>query len=277
MTSSTNSGTESESEIQVTLVGGIGGLHKAGAGVVRVTRIITRLSPWRPDRHHPLRLALSCRYRQSATLLWTLHSGGRLARPQSAARIARSDDAGDGESSRRCLTAAGASRRAAILILAFRFVRRVSLRPPPIGYPAFVVLLVPAALFFDCGFSNVAPYSAELFPVRLSARGVGLAQAANGVGKIAGPLCLALIAGTSNLTTPKATIEAVTPALLFLAACGLAIGLAFTLFGVETHGRPLALEAAGQGTSSQSADWAGTVTVGLGRKSEAVAAHLTVS
>jgi putative MFS transporter len=77
----------------------------------------------------------------------------------------------------------------------------------------------------------------------LSARGVGLAQAANGVGKIMGPLCLALIAGTSNLITPKATIDAVTPAFLFLAACGLAIGVAFSLLGVETHGKPLAIEA----------------------------------
>jgi putative MFS transporter len=111
-----------------------------------------------------------------------------------------------------------------------------------LGYPAFVVLLIPAALFFDGGFSNIAPYSAEIFPVRLSARGVGLAQAANGVGKIAGPLCLALIAGTSNLVSPKATIEAVMPAFLFLAACGLALGLAFTLLGVETHGKPLAIE-----------------------------------
>jgi putative MFS transporter len=110
------------------------------------------------------------------------------------------------------------------------------------GYPGFVVLLIPAALFFDGGFSNIAPYSAEIFPVRLAARGVGLAQAANGIGKIAGPLCLALIAGASNLITPKATIEAVAPAFLFLAACGLAIGLAFTLLGVETHGKPLALE-----------------------------------
>jgi putative MFS transporter len=111
------------------------------------------------------------------------------------------------------------------------------------GYPAFIVLLIPAALFFDGGFSNIAPYSAEIFPVRLSARGVGLAQASNGVGKIAGPLCLALIAGATNLITPKATIEAVTPAFLFLALCGLAIGLAFSLLGVETHGKPLALDA----------------------------------
>jgi putative MFS transporter len=109
------------------------------------------------------------------------------------------------------------------------------------GYPAFAALLIPAALFFDGGFSNIAPYSAEIFPVRLSARGVGLAQAANGVGK--GPLCLALIAGTTNLITPKATIDAVTPAFLFLALCGLAIGLAFSLLGVETHGKPLVLEA----------------------------------
>jgi putative MFS transporter len=112
-----------------------------------------------------------------------------------------------------------------------------------LGYPAFVVLLIPAALFFDGGFSNIAPYSAEIFPVRLSARGVGLAQAANGIGKIAGPLCLALIAGTSNLISPKATIEAVMPAFLFLALCGLAIGLAFSLLGVETHGKPLTLAA----------------------------------
>ncbi|HLM10745.1 MAG TPA: MFS transporter [Reyranella sp.] len=110
-----------------------------------------------------------------------------------------------------------------------------------LGYPAFVVLLIPAALFFDGGFSNIAPYSAEIFPVRLSARGVGLAQAANGIGKIAGPLCLALIAGASNLISPKATMDAVTPAFLFLAGCGLAIGLAFTLLGVETHGKPLTL------------------------------------
>jgi MFS transporter, putative metabolite:H+ symporter len=111
-----------------------------------------------------------------------------------------------------------------------------------LGYPAFVVLLIPAALFFDGGFSNIAPYSAEIFPVRMSARGVGLAQAANGFGKIAGPLCLALIAGASNLITPKATMDAVMPAFLFLAGCGLAIGLSFSLLGVETHGKPLALE-----------------------------------
>ncbi|HKU94207.1 MAG TPA: MFS transporter, partial [Vineibacter sp.] len=109
------------------------------------------------------------------------------------------------------------------------------------GWPVFMIMIVLGALFFDGGFSNIGPYSAEIFPVRLAARGVGVAQAANGVGKIAGPLCLALIAGTGNFVSPKATAEAVTPAFLFLAGCGLAVGLAFTFLGMETHGKELAL------------------------------------
>lgn len=76
----------------------------------------------------------------------------------------------------------------------------------------------------------------------------------------------ALIAGASNLITPKATIDAVTPAFLFLAACGLAIGLAF-----ETHGMPLALQA------PQPAENAGTGAVHLGREGETVAARPTPS
>ncbi|TWT10811.1 MFS transporter [Reyranella sp. CPCC 100927] len=118
------------------------------------------------------------------------------------------------------------------------------------GWPVFMIMIVLGALFFDGGFSNIGPYSAEIFPVRLAARGVGLAQAANGVGKIAGPLCLALIAGTGNFVSPKATAEAVTPAFLFLAGCGLLLGLAFTFLGVETHGKALALTEADPGQAS---------------------------
>ena len=84
-------------------------VHKARARVLRVTRIITRLSPW--SRTGTIRSGwLSYWFRQSATLLWTLHSGGSLVRPQSAARIARSENAGDSETSHRCPTAAGVSR-----------------------------------------------------------------------------------------------------------------------------------------------------------------------
>ena len=113
--------------------------------------------------------------------------------------------------------------------------------------PLFLVFLIVGALFFDGGFSNLAPYPAEIFPVQLSGRAVGLAQFANGIGKIVGPLCLALIAGTGNFVHPQATAEAVMPAFLFLAGAGFLIGLAFTILGEESHGRPVSLvgEAAG--------------------------------
>lgn len=107
--------------------------------------------------------------------------------------------------------------------------------------PLFLVFLVAGALFFDGGFSNLGPYPAEIFPVQLSGRAVGLAQFANGVGKIVGPLCLALIAGADNLVQPQATASAVMPAFVFLAGAGLLVGLAFTFLGVEPHGRPVAL------------------------------------
>jgi MFS transporter, putative metabolite:H+ symporter len=107
--------------------------------------------------------------------------------------------------------------------------------------PLFVVLLAAGALFFDGGYSNLSPYTAEIFPVKLAARAVGLGQAANGLGKIAGPLSLALIAGADNLVAPRATTDAVMPAFLFLAGCGLAVAIAFTLVPIETHGTPLRL------------------------------------
>jgi len=107
------------------------------------------------------------------------------------------------------------------------------------GWSAFVVLVALGALFFDGGLANMSPYPAELFPVGLAARGVGLAQAANGVGKIAGPLCMALIAGADNQVQPAATIAALQPTFLFLAACGLMVGLVFTFIPIETRGRAL--------------------------------------
>ena len=107
------------------------------------------------------------------------------------------------------------------------------------GIPIFIVLLAAGALFFDGGYSNLSPYTAEIFPVGFAGRAVGLGQASNGVGKIVGPLSLALIAGAGNLVAPQATADAVLPAFLFLAGCGLAVGLAFTFVPIETHGKPL--------------------------------------
>jgi putative MFS transporter len=107
------------------------------------------------------------------------------------------------------------------------------------GASVFVILIVGGAFFYSGGFSNLTPYTAEAHPVRLAARALGLGQAANGVGKIIGPLVLALIAGSGDIVSPKATADAVQPAFVFLAACTLLSAIAFTLFRVETHGRQI--------------------------------------
>ncbi len=109
------------------------------------------------------------------------------------------------------------------------------------GVPLFIVFIAAGALFFDGGYCNLSPYTVEIFPVRQAARGYGLGQASNGIGKILGPLCLAVIAGANNLVSPSATSGAVLPAFLFLACCGLAMGISFTLAGRETHGKPMDL------------------------------------
>ena len=109
------------------------------------------------------------------------------------------------------------------------------------AWPLFFVFLMVGQFFYDGGFSNVTTYAAELFPVRLGARAMGLSAASGGAGKLIGPLALGLLAGANNFVTPKATQAAVTPAFLFLAGGCLVVALAYTLLGVETHKRALAL------------------------------------
>ena len=55
------------------------------------------------------------------------------------------------------------------------------------GVSIFIVMLAINAFFNDGAFASLTPYTAEVFPVRLGARGFGVAQAANGVsGKLPG-------------------------------------------------------------------------------------------
>ena len=108
------------------------------------------------------------------------------------------------------------------------------------GFPLFVILVAASAFFVEGGFSNLAPYTVEQYGVSLGSRSSGLGQAANGVGKILGPLALALLAGSDNIIAPKATEAAVFPAFVFLGAIMLAVALAYLFLGIETHGRPIA-------------------------------------
>ncbi|WP_428542561.1 MFS transporter [Rhodopila sp.] len=113
-----------------------------------------------------------------------------------------------------------------------------------IGVPVFVLAMIVTSLFLEGEASNITPWAVEAYGVRLGARAAGLSQAANGCGKVVGPLCLALIAGADNFVSPKATAQAVTPAFLFLAACMLLVGLACTFLGPETAGKPIAQDTA---------------------------------
>ena len=67
----------SESWIQATMLGGIGGLQEVGAGVMRVTWNHHPVVAVGPDQHHPLRLALSYWFRQSARSLRSEDRGAR--------------------------------------------------------------------------------------------------------------------------------------------------------------------------------------------------------
>ena len=103
----------------------------------------------------------------------------------------------------------------------------------------FWILLIAADVFVEGGFAIVGPYSAEVWPSSIRSTGMGAAYGFGGLGKIIGPLGLALIVGSSNIITPAASVAALLPAYSFLAACFVVSGLIFILFGMETKGRSL--------------------------------------
>jgi hypothetical protein len=75
--------------IQATLAGGIGGLHKAeGWGREGDAHHHSDVA-MEPDRHHPLSLALSCRFRQIGDV-----AEGPIWRRQSCKTSIRSEDRG---------------------------------------------------------------------------------------------------------------------------------------------------------------------------------------
>jgi putative MFS transporter len=59
------------------------------------------------------------------------------------------------------------------------------------------------------------------------------------VGRIIGPLVIALVAGTGDLVDPEATLDALAPSFLFLAGSALLVVLGFLLVRIEPHGTDL--------------------------------------
>ena len=93
--------------------------------------------------------------------------------------------------------------------------------------------------FGDGGYAVVGPYTAEVWPAGLRASGMGFGFGIGNFGKIIGPLGLALVIGTSDYVSPKATLDAIFPALLFLAFWYGQAALVFLFIGFETKGRSI--------------------------------------
>ena len=109
-----------------------------------------------------------------------------------------------------------------------------------IGTVSVFFLFIMAQRFFgDASYAIIGPYLAEVWPNRLRASGMGFSYGVGNLGKIIGPLGLALIVGSSNYVSPKVTLDALFPALLFLAFWYGQAGQVFWFIGFETKGRSI--------------------------------------
>jgi putative MFS transporter len=121
----------------------------------------------------------------------------------------------------------------------------------------FWLLLILNNAVADGGFAIVGPYSSEVWPVGLRTTGMGSAYGFGGLGKVIGPLGLALIVGSTNIITPKASVAALVPAFSYLAGWFALAGFAYIFIGMETKGRSLemieqALDSSRPGESARS-------------------------
>ena len=76
----------------------------------------------------------------------------------------------------------------------------------------------------------------------LRASGMGLGYVIGNFGKIISPRGLALIVGGTNVIKPEASVEAMVPAMFFLAFWAALAAGAFVVLGIETRGRSIKVE-----------------------------------
>ena len=103
----------------------------------------------------------------------------------------------------------------------------------------FFVLIMAQRFFGDGSYAIIGPYIAEVWPARLRASGMGLGYGVGNLGKIIGPLGLALIIGSSNYVSPKATLDALIPGMNYFAFWYVVAALAIWFIGFETRGRTI--------------------------------------
>lgn len=103
----------------------------------------------------------------------------------------------------------------------------------------FWLLMVVAFFFADGGFAIVGPYAAEVWPANLRTSGMGAAYGFGGIGKIIGPLGLALIVGSSDIVKPAASVAMIVPAFVYLGVWCAMAGTVYLFLGIETKGRSI--------------------------------------
>ena len=118
----------------------------------------------------------------------------------------------------------------------------------------FWIAIVVADFFYDGGYAVIGPYMAEVWPTKLRTTGMGSAYGFGGIGKIIGPLGLALIVGASDVITPKATLDAIVPSFMYFSVWMTICGCAFLFFGFETGQKSLAHIDASLGGAKAEAD-----------------------
>jgi putative MFS transporter len=107
------------------------------------------------------------------------------------------------------------------------------------GVSAFWLLLASAFFFVDGGFAIVGPYAAEIWPSHLRTTGMGSAYGFGGIGKILGPVGLALIVGSDNYLKPDVPLAQIPAAFVYLGCWSLMAGAVYYLLGIETRGKSI--------------------------------------
>jgi MFS transporter, putative metabolite:H+ symporter len=107
------------------------------------------------------------------------------------------------------------------------------------GVSAFWLILAFASFFADGGFAIVGPYAAEVWPSHLRTSGMGSAYGFGGIGKILGPVGLALIVGSNNYLKPDVPLTKIPMAFLYLGSWFLMAGVVYYFFGIETKGKSI--------------------------------------
>ncbi len=109
-----------------------------------------------------------------------------------------------------------------------------------IGAVSMFYLMILVQQFFGSGsYAIIGPYMAEVWPSKLRASGMGVGYGVGNLGKFIGPAGLAVIAGSSNLVSPKATLDALIPGMNYFAFWYVVAALAIWLIGIETRGRTI--------------------------------------